>query len=242
MVLPCPPLVPLGTSDDFCSVCYSPLETDDDGDRKPECWACRKFRHLDGHVCITYHTRSRQYPIGSWIYFAKAASERKNIPSLGNVLYRWLEQNWPTVRAGWQPTAVTYVPTHPDRVATRGFDLMEEIVNRHPARRDAIGIRPLLRQLDADEQPAEHRVVNPGGWAVIEQVRGERVVVIDDVLTSGATLGSIARMLRSQGAERVFGLTLTRMITYGEAEKRLMELQRGQPFDWDVCLLRASRS
>jgi predicted amidophosphoribosyltransferase len=36
------------------------------------------------------------------------------------------------------------------------------------------------------------------------------VVLIDDVMTTGATLDACARVLKAAGAERVFGLTFAR--------------------------------
>ena len=39
---------------------------------------------------------------------------------------------------------------------------------------------------------------------------GKRVVLVDDVVTTGSTLGECAACLRSAGAEAVVGLTLAR--------------------------------
>ncbi|ASO18770.1 ComF family protein [Actinoalloteichus hoggarensis] len=41
-------------------------------------------------------------------------------------------------------------------------------------------------------------------------VRGRRVVVYDDVFTTGSTLDVVARRLREAGADEVYGLTLSR--------------------------------
>jgi predicted amidophosphoribosyltransferase len=43
-----------------------------------------------------------------------------------------------------------------------------------------------------------------------ERVRERAVVVIDDVMTTGATLSACARALKRAGAARVIGLTLAR--------------------------------
>jgi ComF family protein len=45
-----------------------------------------------------------------------------------------------------------------------------------------------------------------------DRVKGARVVVIDDVLTTGATVSACARVLRRGGAARVDVLTLTRVV------------------------------
>jgi predicted amidophosphoribosyltransferase len=42
------------------------------------------------------------------------------------------------------------------------------------------------------------------------QIAGKRVVLVDDVMTSGASLHAAARVLRSAGAAHITGLVLTR--------------------------------
>ncbi|CAO3441608.1 Competence protein F homolog, phosphoribosyltransferase domain; protein YhgH required for utilization of DNA as sole source of carbon and energy [Azospirillum argentinense] len=51
--------------------------------------------------------------------------------------------------------------------------------------------------------------VRPGLEA---RVAGKRIVLVDDVLTTGATLSECARVLRRAGAERVDALTLARVV------------------------------
>ena len=41
-------------------------------------------------------------------------------------------------------------------------------------------------------------------------VKGKAIILIDDVLTSGSTLLEAARILKRNGAKKVFGLTLAR--------------------------------
>jgi len=51
-----------------------------------------------------------------------------------------------------------------------------------------------------------------GAFAVQGDVRGKRLLVVDDLFDSGATLEEVARVLRQAGAARVCVLTLTRTI------------------------------
>jgi ComF family protein len=46
-------------------------------------------------------------------------------------------------------------------------------------------------------------------------VRGKRLVIIDDVMTTGATVGECARVLKRAGAESVRVLTLARAVRIG---------------------------
>ena len=45
-----------------------------------------------------------------------------------------------------------------------------------------------------------------------DKIRGKRVVLIDDVLTTGATVEECARVLKRAGAARIDVLTLARVV------------------------------
>lgn len=55
-----------------------------------------------------------------------------------------------------------------------------------------------------------------GAFAVVRaaksEIKGKKLVVIDDVLTSGATVDACAKALRRAGAARVDVLVLTRVV------------------------------
>ena len=64
-------------------------------------------------------------------------------------------------------------------------------------------------QSGLDEESAR-RANARGAYLVLPgcDLTGKRVVLVDDVVTSGATLSECAGLLRMAGAERVYGLTL----------------------------------
>ena len=59
---------------------------------------------------------------------------------------------------------------------------------------------------------AQKRQNVAGAFAVRGPVRGRRVLVVDDLYDSGATLEEVTRVLRGAGARAVLVVTLTRTI------------------------------
>ena len=62
-------------------------------------------------------------------------------------------------------------------------------------------VRATMRQVG---QQRGDRLVNlAGAFEVATDVRGQRVMLVDDVVTTGATAGECARVLKAAGASRV---------------------------------------
>ncbi|MGH7589127.1 MAG: phosphoribosyltransferase family protein [Gemmatimonadota bacterium] len=51
-----------------------------------------------------------------------------------------------------------------------------------------------------------------GAYEVEGDVLGRSIVLVDDLIRSGSTLGFIAALLREQGASRVLGLAATKTV------------------------------
>lgn len=115
-------------------------------------------------------------------------------------------------KADW----VLPIPLSVQRLAERGYN-QSWLLARHlsPHRADA---QLLLRTRDTPSQrtlPRAERLANLVGAFAVEplraaQLRGKKVVLIDDVMTSGASLHTAARVLRAAGATQVSALVLAR--------------------------------
>jgi ComF family protein len=146
------------------------------------------------------------------IHALKYGGERRLIEPLAAALAdRW-------ARAGAGGDLVTWVPVHPSRRRERGFDQAEELA-RIAARRLGLPVRPSLER--RRRTAAQHalgqqaRIGNIGGVFVArtdarEALRGAWVIVVDDVLTTGATLAGCASALLDAEAAAVSGLTVAR--------------------------------
>lgn len=103
-------------------------------------------------------------------------------------------------RSGFSADAVVPVPIHWRRRASRGFNQSEHLIAALPlptAELSLRRIRPTAAQARLD--PAA-RAKNLVGAFVASDVAGKRVLLVDDVVTSGHTARECARALRAAGA------------------------------------------
>ncbi|MFV0309106.1 MAG: ComF family protein [Desertimonas sp.] len=106
------------------------------------------------------------------------------------------------VAAGVRPDLVTWAPTSSKRRQVRGFD-QAELVARQVARQFGVPCRRLLARVGAGAPQTgrgrARRLDGPTFRAHPRAVAGH-VVVLDDVVTTGATLAAARRCLRDAGA------------------------------------------
>ena len=110
---------------------------------------------------------------------------------------------------------VVPVPLHRSRRRMRGFNQAEEL-----ARHLGIPCRTALRRVRATPSQTElpvaqrHRNVR-GAFTMARRgdIGGLRVVLVDDVCTTGATLEACAGVLRAAGAADVMAITAARVAT-----------------------------
>ncbi len=113
--------------------------------------------------------------------------------------------------------AVIAVPLARERERERGFNQAALLAQRI-AKRLGVPTRPrwLARvratRPQSDLPAAERRVNVRGAFQASRAVVGRHVLVVDDVLTTGATLGECARALRDGGARCVGVLTVARVL------------------------------
>ena len=136
---------------------------------------------------------------------------------LGGNLSELLHACWTTHFAERPCDAVVAVPLHPARRRSRGYN-QAQVLAAGLARRLGIPLwGGVLHRVRATETQthltARQRLHNVTGAFESDrrrQLAGRRVLLVDDVMTTGATVGECARALKKGGATEVLVLTLAR--------------------------------
>ena len=123
----------------------------------------------------------------------------------------WLAAGMAALVAGEEVDTVTWVPTTGARRRARGFD-QGRLLARAVARRLGVPCRPLLVRLPGPPQTGASRAERlRGPRLVLRRPPPHRVLVVDDVVTTGATLAAAARALRAGDVQvRVTAVTAAR--------------------------------
>jgi ComF family protein len=114
--------------------------------------------------------------------------------------------------------AIIPVPLHPARLRKRGFNqalLLGKTLGKIHNKRILTGalrrIRNTIPQVQLDHS---ERVKNVRGAFAVrkqEEIMDKRLLLVDDVFTTGATVNECARVLKKSGAKEIIVLTLARV-------------------------------
>lgn len=116
--------------------------------------------------------------------------------------------------AGERPDLITWVPASRRGRRRRGYD-QGEVLGRAVARRLGVCAVALLERRDTHSQTNRDRAQRLDGPALrtrsgraARAVAGARIVIVDDVVTTGASLGAAGAVVDDLGPARLVGLAL----------------------------------
>lgn len=110
--------------------------------------------------------------------------------------------------------AVVFVPATATAFRRRGFDHMELVARSLSGRSDIPLMDALVKHGSADQRELGRsgRLAEAfGAYEVVLPVRGKRILLVDDVITTGATMSAAASELKIAGASHVDGLAFARV-------------------------------
>ncbi|CAH2030463.1 ComF family protein [Trichlorobacter ammonificans] len=190
----------------FCSVCGVPFSAT--GDSHP-CGRCLTDPPpFQAARAVFTHTGSCRDLLHAFKYAGQAHLRRP----LGLLAARTLVSFAGHCRAD----LLLPVPLHRARLRSRGFNqalLLAELLSRHwqiPLQRQALlRTRPTVPQMELDRNARLHNLNDAFAVASPALVADRRIILVDDVTTTGSTLRECALVLKRAGAAAVFAVTIS---------------------------------
>ena len=190
-----------------CQYCGVPL---DDGGRTAVCGRCQDSPiQLDGIRSYAIHSGPLRKAIHQFKY--------EDLRALAGLLGQLMADGWYALAPpDLVLDAIVPVPLHRKRERQRGYNQAALLARelgaglQLPVIEDAVvRSRATAPQVDLN---AKERHANVGDACVCRDrgLAGKRVLLVDDVCTSGATLESVCLALRGVGVTSVWACTLTR--------------------------------
>lgn len=199
-------------ADYYCSLCHAPFVNNWPLDEHGVCMACRSgLRGFDRAASFGMYEGT----LRSLIHLFKYSGMKPLARPLAAYLERATSRDQSEKDEPYD--AVVAVPLYWRRRWTRGFN-QAELLARHVAKRRGIPLLGALRRKRATAAQAglasAGRRRNVAGAFVLkpnQNLAGKKILLIDDVMTTGATASACASVLKRGGAKSVSLLTLARV-------------------------------
>ncbi len=177
---------------------------------------CKKKEQLDGLVNLWDY----EGIVKKGIHLTKYNSTICPLEELTDNFFLRLQENKERLSLffsflGDKSTIITFVPTYSKRKMKRGFDQGEEIANILSKKTGKETKKLLYRekqtksQTELNRKERKENVKDSFNFNNEEDVPS-RVVIVDDVWTSGATMRECAKVLKKSGVKNIWGFTLAK--------------------------------
>ncbi|OIO19815.1 MAG: hypothetical protein AUJ37_02090 [Candidatus Magasanikbacteria bacterium CG1_02_41_34] len=193
----------------FCPLCHEKTSAGE------VCLVCMKKQltsFLTQHIASTMYEESGR--IGKIIHTLKYDFADDSMPVIEKIIQTWVKKHrdhLPDV------DVIIPVPLHKKRYAERGFN-QAILLARVLAKEGEIPIdeniltrsRNTPHQARLDREGRLQNVKEAFHVFTLDSIQGKRVLLVDDVYTTGATMQTCAEALLASGASSVYGWTLAR--------------------------------
>lgn len=171
------------------------------------CLKCRDDKHLNGVIVADYYEEG---PTKELIHNFKYNHILELKKYLGGRLIKAL------TKSGIQCDFITFAPLHYRRLATRGYNQSEELASevalktKVPIKNLLIKIKNTKRQVGLKSEARKSNLSGVFKLTNKNLIRGKKIIIVDDILTTGTTLNECAKVLKEAGAKKVWGLVLAK--------------------------------
>lgn len=178
------------------------------------CPKCKENYPLDALVTVA---RYKEHDMEKIIHAYKYQSAREIAPILGLLMTKvYLKQTLPI------PDIILPVPLHPRRLRWRGFN-QSSLLGQHLGLNLTVGMpvpfytNILLRTRYTSPQmkiknyhKRKENMINAFSIKPNADIKDKKILLVDDVATTGATLLECAKVLKQNGAKKVYAIVIAR--------------------------------
>lgn len=153
-------------------------------------------------------------PVKEWIHTLKYRKRRGAIQPIADLLANYLSQ----LDFNFKDYSVVPIPMFPKKERQRGFNQAKLIAEKTagllnlPLLENAlVKVRDTQSQTELDDYKA--RVQNIVGCFAVSNpklVADKKIILVDDVFTSGSTINEAVKTLRSNGVQRIIALVVAK--------------------------------
>ena len=183
--------------------------------RLPEGGKCRfcQSKKLNGlYFALSYQNNLVQKLIRKFKYEIFLKELAKPLTSLIITYFQLLDN-----KPDFSNFILIPVPLEKKKLKKRGFNQAEEIAKEISiflkiplVNNILIKIRETLPQVELSDKEREENILGAFSCQNKNEIKGKKILLVDDVYTTGSTLEECARVLKEAGAKEVWGLVVAR--------------------------------
>ena len=187
-----------------CDICGEHISDD-----STICMSCKEYkRNFDKSLSVAEYNQTTAAAVMALKYAGKRY--------LATDFAKLLAQKY--VESGFDADIVCSVPSSKERLKERGFDHAKDIAKEF-CKMTGLEYKDLLVKIKHTEHQTElsreQRLVNlEGSFAAqnVTEIKGKKILIVDDVFTTGSTLSCCAKALRKAKPAKIFCLTVAKTV------------------------------
>jgi len=151
--------------------------------------------------------------VKSCIHFFKYKRKIKTKNILSDLLIEFLNANFPTKNID----LITAVPLHKHKLQERGFnqskliaDKLSEFFKIESSHNNLCRVKKTVSQVTLSAQKRKLNTADAFACKDPDKFKNKRILLIDDIFTTGSTLNECAKVIKQSGAKNITCLTIAR--------------------------------
>ncbi len=202
---------------DCCEICYNKIEKISD----TYCTKCGKKHEVDEELCFDCKRMEHFFTNGRGMYVYEGVI-KKSLFGLKFFKHTWIGHKYGKLLAKfymenqlWEVDLVIPVPLHKGRYIERGYNQAEIITKAFCKEKLLPYNTKILRRIKATTPQKDLTDINRQknmikAFKVTDKsvINNKKILLIDDIYTTGATIDGCAKVLLECGADKIYFLTI----------------------------------